>query len=91
MKTREEVEALKASWLSDPMWEVWNEPGFEEYQDELLAWAEMREYEWEEKYKARINKRAGELGSNFQMVVYIESLEYKLKSMQERLDRLESR
>jgi len=46
MKTREEVEALKAQWLKDPCWRLEDAIGFEEYGVELCAFAYEREAEW---------------------------------------------
>jgi hypothetical protein len=37
MKTRGEVEALKADWLKDPCWDLGDDPEFKEYADELKA------------------------------------------------------
>ncbi len=37
MKTREEVEALKAQWLKDPCWDIEDTGGFEEYATELAG------------------------------------------------------
>ena len=33
MKTREEVEVLKNSWLKDPIWDIYDTEGFEEYRE----------------------------------------------------------
>jgi hypothetical protein len=38
MKTREEVEKLKHAWLKDPIWDISETEGFEEYKDELTAY-----------------------------------------------------
>jgi Fe-S cluster assembly scaffold protein SufB len=35
MKTREEVDKLKHDWLRDPIWDIYDTEGFEEYKDEL--------------------------------------------------------
>ncbi len=46
MKTREEVEALKAQWLKDPSWDIENMDGFEEYAVELAAFAIEHQAIW---------------------------------------------
>jgi hypothetical protein len=59
MKTREEVEALKANWLSDPIWDIEDTEGFEEYR------AELREYRLnvDAEYKAGLPKPCPFCGS----------------------------
>lgn len=37
MRTREEVEALKANWLKDPCWDIEDTDGFKEYAVELAG------------------------------------------------------
>jgi len=43
MPTREQIEKLKASWAADPCWDIEDTDGFEEYRDELAAFAAERE------------------------------------------------
>lgn len=40
MKTREEVDALKKSWLKDGCFDIEDTEGFEEYRDELKLFSE---------------------------------------------------
>lgn len=40
MKTKSEIDALKANWLLDPHWDIEDTPGFEEHRDELVAFAD---------------------------------------------------
>lgn len=42
-KTRSEIEALKANWLSDPCWDIETTEGFEAHHDELLAFRKQTE------------------------------------------------
>jgi len=46
MKTREEVNALKLSWLKNPCWDIQDTGGFEEYGVELAGFAIEHEKEW---------------------------------------------
>lgn len=39
-KHRAEVEALKASWLRDPCWDIEDTEGFEAFRDELKAFSD---------------------------------------------------
>ncbi|PZO26181.1 MAG: hypothetical protein DCE86_14885, partial [Flavobacteriaceae bacterium] len=38
IKTREDIDELKKQWLYDPIWDIEETEGFEEFRDELLAW-----------------------------------------------------
>lgn len=62
MKTREDVEALKDNWLKDPMWDLADTPGFEEYHSELDKFQDEQEAKWkaarEEKEKQSFEYRA---------------------------------
>lgn len=57
MKTREEVEALKANWRSDPCWDLEDTEGFEEYREELAKYQKTAQEEWEAKRKADIEAK----------------------------------
>ena len=46
MKTEEELRDLKANWQADPIWNIEDSEGFEEYQDELLAYRQKCEENW---------------------------------------------
>lgn len=38
MRTKEQIETLKANWLRDPCFDIESVPGFEEHREELRAW-----------------------------------------------------
>lgn len=46
MKTREEVDALKRNWENDPIWDIEETEGFEEYRDELRKYRLAAELQW---------------------------------------------
>jgi hypothetical protein len=46
MKTRDEVEALKANWLRDPCYNIEDIEGYEEYGVELAAFAVEHQAIW---------------------------------------------
>lgn len=52
MKTRVEVERLKQDWILGPCWELAFTVGFEEYEDELRAFSEMKQAEWKAQLEA---------------------------------------
>lgn len=56
-KTRQEVEALKRSWVKDPCWDIEDSAGFEEYYEELKAWRKKYECEQETAMDAKREAR----------------------------------
>lgn len=61
MKTRQEVEDLKAEWRSDPCWDIESTEGFEEYKEELIEFSDKCQKEADEiwaKRKQRLIKEA---------------------------------
>lgn len=83
MKTREEVDALKVNWLSDPIWNIYETVGFEENQQELKEFQGKAERQWKENSEKQIHQRARKLNCSVELVGYIELLEGKLERMQD--------
>ncbi len=46
MKTRRDIEQLKAGWLRDPIWDLEGTEGFEAHHDELLQFRLTTEARW---------------------------------------------
>lgn len=63
MKTREEVENLKWSWLLDPSWDLEDTEGFDGYREELSAFRKEQEQKWEAERHGRKVERANKVGS----------------------------
>lgn len=63
MKSQEEIQALKDSWLKNPIWNIEKSEGFEEYEDELLAFRKETEERWDEKREERRKQRARDFGA----------------------------
>lgn len=64
-KTIEEVNQLKEQWKNDPCWDLYTTEGFEDYAEELKAFQEQCEREWEEKRAQRekeLDEEADRLG-----------------------------
>ncbi len=57
-KTPEEIEKLKASWRRDPCWDIEDTEGFEDHQEELLAYRKQVEAEVEERVRKSMEERA---------------------------------
>ncbi len=83
MKTQSEIMYLKANWLSDPCWDIEETEGFEEYKVELRNFRLAQEIKWAWEEKERLMDRAKELQCSVKLVQYIETLERKIKDLQE--------
>jgi hypothetical protein len=83
LKTREEVEELKASWNSDPCWDLWDTEGFEHYRDELLEYSQKCEKEWNAAYEKKLLDKADAIGvpGNKQLAIYILGLEDTIEKL----------
>ena len=65
MRTRKEVLSLKAGWLRDPCWDIEGTEGFEEHEEELLAFRRAAEAGWAAKAaerEAALDAEADQLG-----------------------------
>ncbi len=65
MKTRHEIETLKAGWLRDPCWDIETTETFEAHRDELLAFRQAAEAGWKAEREAReaaLDAEADQLG-----------------------------
>ena len=51
VKTNNEIEELKLSWKRDPIWDLEDTEGFEDYRGELKAYSENCNAQWEERAK----------------------------------------
>jgi hypothetical protein len=83
MKTRQDVEFLKANWKDDPCWDLETTVGFEAYKDELLKYRLSQEEKWWEEYNNRLKEKAEEMGipGNIKLAAYIEKLEDTIKRL----------
>lgn len=90
MKTRQEVNDLKASWLGDPCWDIYNTEGFEEYEDELRQYQTEQKAEWRQKYQDEIQQLADDLGvhDNLNLALGFRHLSDRINELQDRIARL---
>ena len=86
MKTREEVEELKANWRCDPCWDIELTEGFEEYREELREFSKAED----EKWAAAALKRNQELSEKYGIPGNFRLL-HQLTYMQEKIDELEEK
>jgi hypothetical protein len=82
MKTRAEVDDLKARWKADPCWDIEFTEGFEDHIEELRLFQEKTNAKWEEEYDSLVKMKAKKLNCSFETASYFLGLEA-------RLDRLE--
>ena len=88
MKTQEEIQELKQDWFNDPCWDIEDTEGFEDHREQLKEYRLQCENKWRDGYKNRIHARADQLKCSFELVEYIERLEYKLDDMERKIDAL---
>ena len=75
MKTNDEVEKLKQNWLKDPIYDLYNIEGFEEYEEELKQFQIEHEKRWEDEKNRKLDIKAKELGVSVKTVAEIERCE----------------
>lgn len=49
MKIREDIEALKRNWKSDPIWDIEDTEGFEDHREELLQFSKEMQAIWDKR------------------------------------------
>jgi hypothetical protein len=78
MKTRQEIENLKANWDSDPCWDIEDTEGFQGHVTELYQYRKTKEFEWE------IDKlqKCVQLGVTENLFKLIESLKLRIKRLE---------
>jgi hypothetical protein len=82
MKTRAEVNDLKAQWKADACWDIWNTEGFEQYKDELYTFQERMEKEWHDAEVARLAAKAAEWKCTVEFVQYMEQMERRIEALE---------
>lgn len=91
-KSRAEIEALKADWLNDGVWDIEDSEGFEAHREELLAFRKEIEAQRADKYG---QKAIAEGLKRAQLIIDINEslglnnlvLAERLLAMQDRVDR----
>lgn len=92
MKTPEEIEALKRSWLYDPCWNIEETEGFELHKVYLKNWRLSKERQWDEMREAKLLERAGKMGipGNISLMKYFEKMETEIELLKEKVETLKS-
>lgn len=99
MKTRREVDVLKAAWAKeawdkDPSWNLYEMADTEKYRDELRAFQTEMGMNRQIRQNAEVAKFASDIGVSPNLAKYIKSLEDRVSLVEElesRISYLESR
>lgn len=103
VKTRDEIEDLKREWAENPDWEIEDTEGFDDYREELAAFAVKMKTQWDAEYDARQAAERAEyeahclliadkLGvpGNIALAKEVWKLNVKIANLIERIDALEN-
>ena len=85
VKTREQIEELKAQWLADPCWDIEETEGFEQHKEELLKFRLETERRWQRQWLRRINAKARKLRCSIATAEYLIRLEERISKLEERI------
>lgn len=83
MKTKAELDVLKAQWTADPCWDIEDTEGFEDHKDVLKSFRFIKEVEWENQRVQRLQSKAQQIGcpGNVKLAEYILTLEHKIETL----------
>ncbi|WP_444959695.1 hypothetical protein [Microbulbifer sp. VVAC002] len=52
------IDRLKQAWIKDPCWDIYSEEGFEAHRDELKAFQDEMEKNWEQEVERKERERS---------------------------------
>lgn len=90
--TREDVEALKASWVTDACWDIEDTEGFEAYREELIAFSQQMQAQWKAEQQRKREQKAEELGvpGNLALADYVTRLEQRIADLEKNVEAIAS-
>jgi hypothetical protein len=93
MKTRKEIDHLKANWTKDPCWDLTDTEGFEDHRVELSDYQEKMEAYWKEHREGEKRARANRMGlvHPSKLAEYISGVEEGISALIDRIDTVEKR
>lgn len=85
MKTLEEIQELKIAWRNDPVWDIEDTEGFEDYYDELLAYRKKVQQKRKDQQEKELILKADKIGvpGNVTLAKYIDYMEWRIKQLEE--------
>lgn len=83
-QTKASINELKRQWETDPIWDIEDTEGFEEYQEELREYRYLKEAEWMGLRRDKLLRKAEELGvsGNTRLARYILKLENRIEALE---------
>jgi hypothetical protein len=93
MKTRKEIDHLKANWTHDPCWDLADTEGFEDHREELLDYQTKMQEQWVLHREGEKRARANRMGlvHPSKLAEYISGVEEGISALIERIDTVEKR
>ncbi|MFW5757813.1 MAG: hypothetical protein ACOCYO_03945 [Bacteroidota bacterium] len=100
MPTDKEIKDLKIDWMKDPIWDIEETEGFEDHKEELKAFREEKEAQWDAKAKMELQNYAFKIGIPDQLILakHMQYLERRINelsdensSLYERISDLENK
>lgn len=84
IRTREEIDKLKADWENDPCWDLEETEGFQAHRAELFEFSTRRQFEWKRQRNLELKSYARKLGlpGNTKLAGYIQQLENRLAKLE---------
>ncbi len=89
MRTREEIETLKADWLQDDCWDLEDTEGFEAHRAELMAFREVHQAERQRAEQRQREARAADLGCSVALLSIVERLEDQVARLEQKVEKTE--
>ena len=81
-KSDDEISELKRQWQNDPCWDIEDTEGFEAHSDELKAWREQLEANWQARENSRLAAKAEHFGCSVELVRHLESLLRRIEELE---------
>lgn len=88
MKTQDEVEELKRAWSKEPIWDIADTEGFEDYAKELEEFQNHKETQWHSEQEKIVSLKAKEMGVSPETYKTIATLETKATEVTEKAKKL---
>src|SRR5690554_4121127 len=77
--TRQDLEKLKYDWANDPCWDIEDTENFESFRDELLAFSEQKNREWDQEKEASLVRYAERHGVTADAAREMQGLEVRVR------------
>lgn len=90
VRSRADVEKLKAEWREDSTWDLADTPGFEAHRDELGTFQEQVKAEAQEKREVAIAEGMRRFNCSRELFLHIEALERRVADNESRLHEIEN-